>query len=131
MKKKCFFYFFVEHALPRAAGDKILQNTPFPKLWETKFYRTRPSPSCGRYNFTEHALPQVAGDKILQNTTFPKLWETKFYRTRPLSNCGRKFSANENVKRSGGGVNIKIDRSVLIYSFLFYRIFPFYINPFL
>ncbi|EKY11015.1 hypothetical protein HMPREF9072_02513 [Capnocytophaga sp. oral taxon 324 str. F0483] len=101
MKKKCFFYFFVEHALPRAAGDKILQNTTSLKLRETKFYRTRPSPNCGRQNSTEHALPQVAGDKILQNTTFPKLREAKFYRTRPPSSCGRKFSANENVKQGG------------------------------
>lgn len=91
MKKKCFFYFFVEHALPRAAGDKILQNTLFPKLRETKFYRTRSSPSCGRQNSTEHDLPQAAGDKILQNTTFPKLWETKFYRTRLPQVAGENF----------------------------------------
>ena len=101
MKKKCFFYFFVEHDLPQVVGDKILQNTSSPKLRETKFYRTRSSPSCGRQNSTEHAFPQVAGDKILQNTLFPKLGEIKFYRTRPPSNCGRKFSANENVKQEG------------------------------
>ena len=109
MKKKCFFYFFVEHALPRAAGDKILQNTPFPKLWETKFYRTRPPPSCERQNSTEHALPQAVGDKILQNTPFPKLRETKFYRTRSSPSCGRKFPANENVKQEERDYQISIN----------------------
>ena len=102
MKKKCFFYFFVEHALPRAAGDKILQNTSFPKLWETKFYRTRLSPSCGRQNSTEHDLPQAAGDIILQNTTSLKLWKTKFYRIRPSPSCGRQNSTEYDLPQVAG-----------------------------